>query len=112
ETGDVVNPQPNRTLCGHLHVLDCEDIDCLLCLVRQNPNYFLDEFMHLLKTNGFISVHFTTIFHELEHAGVSYKKLKWIASECNETCHAEFITCMAQYEALELGLIDKMLKDE
>ncbi|KAG1789533.1 uncharacterized protein HD556DRAFT_1493056, partial [Suillus plorans] len=56
ETGDVVDPQPHRVLRGRLRVLDREDIDCLLHLVRQNPDYFLDEFMHLLQTNQFISV--------------------------------------------------------
>ncbi|KAG2354126.1 hypothetical protein BDR07DRAFT_1226717, partial [Suillus spraguei] len=73
---DVVNPHPHRVLRGCVRALDREDIDCLLCFVRQNPDYFLDKFMHLLKTNQFISVHFSTIFCELKHAGVSYKKLK------------------------------------
>jgi transposase len=112
ETGDVVNPQPHRAFCGRVCALDREDIDCLIRLIRQNPDYFLDEFMHLLKTNQFISVHFTTIFCELERAGVSYKKLKQIASEHNETHHAKFIERMAQYEPLELGFIDETSKDE
>ncbi|KAJ8596834.1 hypothetical protein M405DRAFT_689137, partial [Rhizopogon salebrosus TDB-379] len=84
ETGDVVNRQPGRTSRGRLRALDREDIDCLLRLVKQNPDYFLDELMHLLKTNRFISVHFTSIFCELERAGLSYKKLKRIAKERNE----------------------------
>ncbi|KAG2353853.1 hypothetical protein BDR07DRAFT_1366657 [Suillus spraguei] len=83
ETGDVVNHRP--TLRGRLRALDHEDIDCLLRLIRQNPDYFLDELTHLLATNEFISVHFTTIFRELERANVSYKKLKRIAKERNET---------------------------
>ncbi|KAG2032236.1 hypothetical protein BDR03DRAFT_815458, partial [Suillus americanus] len=85
ETGDVVNRQPSAVMRGRLRALDREDIDCLFRLVRQNPNYFLDELMHLLATNQFISVHFTTIFRELERADVSYKKLKRIAKERNET---------------------------
>ncbi|KAG2340442.1 hypothetical protein BDR05DRAFT_843179, partial [Suillus weaverae] len=85
ETSDVVNHQPSTAMRGCLRALDREDIDCLLRLVRQNPDYFLDELMHLLATNQFISVHFTTIFHELERADVSYKKLKHIAKEHNET---------------------------
>jgi hypothetical protein len=76
ETGDVVNHQPSRTSCGCLHALDREDIDCLLRLVKQNPDYFLDELMHLLKTNRFISVHFISILRALERACLSYKKLK------------------------------------
>src|SRR5882757_5010866 len=79
ETGDVINRQPSRVLRGRLCTLDRKDIDCLLRLIRQNPDYFLDEFMHMLKTNRFISVHFTTIFCKLERIGLSYKKLKRIA---------------------------------
>jgi hypothetical protein len=47
ETGGVVNHQPSTTMGGRLRALDCEDINCLLRLVRQNPDYFLDELMHL-----------------------------------------------------------------
>lgn len=112
ETGDVVNHQPSTAMRGRLRALDREDIDCLLRLVRQNPDYFLDELMHLLATNQFISVHFTTIFRELEHADVSYKKLKRIAKERNETLRAAFIARMAQYDPSELGFIDETSKDE
>ncbi|KAG2355471.1 hypothetical protein BDR07DRAFT_1541054, partial [Suillus spraguei] len=59
KTGDVVNHQPSTAMRGRLRAHDCEDIDCLFRLVRQNPDYFLDELMHLLATNQFISVHFT-----------------------------------------------------
>ena len=55
QPGDVVNRQPGRVLRDRLRTLDRKDIDCLLCLVRQNPDYFLDEFMHMLKTNRIIS---------------------------------------------------------
>ncbi|KAG1724790.1 hypothetical protein EDB19DRAFT_1644337 [Suillus lakei] len=112
ETGNVVNCQPSAVMCGHLHALDREDIDCLLHLVRQSPDYFLDELVHLLTTNQFISVHFMTIFHKLEHADVSYKKLKRIAKEHNGTLHAAFIARMAQYDPSELGFIDEMSKDD
>jgi hypothetical protein len=64
-----------------------------------NPRYFLDGLMHLLKTNRFISVQFTKIFCEREHAGPNlYKKLERIAKEHNENLHAEFIARMAQYD--------------
>ncbi|OJA14533.1 hypothetical protein AZE42_13964, partial [Rhizopogon vesiculosus] len=59
-----------------------------------------------------ISVHFTTIFCELERIGLSYKKLKRTAKECNETLRAEFVARMAQYDPSELGFIDEMSKDE
>jgi hypothetical protein len=36
-----------------------------------------------------------TIYHELERADISRKKLKYIAKERNEACHADFIGRMA-----------------
>jgi hypothetical protein len=66
--------------------------------------------MHLLKTNRFI--YFTSIFRELERAGLSYKKLKRIAKERNENLRAEFIARMAQYDPTELGFVDETSKDE
>ena len=32
----------------------------------QNPDYFLNELLHMLKMNHFISVHYVTIYQELE----------------------------------------------
>ena len=82
ETGDVVKA---RLLTrGMPRLLHCEDIQYLLRLIRQNPDYFLDELLHLLQTNRFISVHYSTIHRELERAGVSTKKLKRIAFERDE----------------------------
>ncbi|KAG2055271.1 hypothetical protein BDR06DRAFT_989193, partial [Suillus hirtellus] len=43
---------------------------------------------------------------------ISYKKLKRIAKERNETLRAEFIAFMAQYDPQELGFIDETSKDE
>jgi len=74
ETGDVVKPK--KTHLGRPRSLDYDDLQYLLILVCDNPDYFLDELLDLLKTNRFISVHFTTIHRELERAGVSRKKLK------------------------------------
>ncbi|KAA1466970.1 hypothetical protein DENSPDRAFT_762824, partial [Dentipellis sp. KUC8613] len=82
ETGDVI--RPSLSLRGRLHVLDHDDVHYILELVRDNPDYFLDELLYLLDTNRFISVHFITIHRELERAGVSRKKLKRIALERNE----------------------------
>ena len=78
-TGDVINPKPS--LRGRIRTLDVDDVQYLLRLVRQNPDYFLDELLHLLQTNRFIYVHYVTIHQELERAGMSYKKLKCIALE-------------------------------
>jgi transposase len=110
ETGDVINPK--RSLRGRLRLLDHDDVDYLLELVRQNPDYFLDELLHLLATNRFVSVHYLTIHRELARAGVSYKKLKRIAQERNELRRADFIRRMAQYTPEEVGFLDETSKDE
>lgn len=93
-------------------MLDHDDVGYLLQLVQQNPDYFLDELLHLLSTNQFISVHYTTIHRKLEQAGMSCKKLKQIAKERNELARAEFIARMAQYSPDEIGFIDETSKDE
>ena len=84
----------------------------ILLLVRQNPDYFLDEFLSLLDTNRFISVHYTTIFKELEHANISQKKLQKIAIERDDDVRADFCRRMAQYLPEEISFIDETSKDE
>jgi hypothetical protein len=71
----------------------------------------LDELLYLLATNRFISVHYTTIYHELERLNISRKKLKKIALERNEERRADFVARMAQYDPEELGFLDEMSKD-
>jgi len=110
ETGDVVNHPTG--IRGRVRHLDRDDIEYLLQLVRDNPDYFLDELADLTRTNRFISVHFTTLYNELSCAGMSRKKLKRIASERNEELRAAFIARMAQYDASEIGFIDEVSKDE
>jgi transposase len=110
ETGDVV--KPGKPLRGRPRILDTDDIHYLIRLVRQNPDYFLDELLNLLNTNRFILVHYTTIHRELEHAGVSCKKLKHIALEHDKERRANFIARMAQYSPHEIGFIDETSKDE
>ncbi|KAF9473463.1 hypothetical protein BDN70DRAFT_817158 [Pholiota conissans] len=109
ETGDVV-PEA-RSIRGRLRLLDQEDIGYLLELINGNPDYFLDELLNLLKTNRFISVHFATIFRELERLNVSRKKLKKIALERDEERRGDFIARMAQYSPEEIGFLDEMSKD-
>jgi hypothetical protein len=92
--------------------LDYTDLQYLLQLIRENPDYFLDELLHLLKTNRFISVHYTTIHRELERAGVSAKKLTRIAQERNEERRAAYIERIAQYTPEQLGFLDEVSKDE
>jgi transposase len=110
ETGDVVNPK--ASVSGRIRILDHEDVQYLLCLVADNPDYFLDELLHLLKTNRFISVHYTAVHRVLERANVSRKKLKRIAMERNEERRANFIGRMAQYMPEQLGFLDEVSKDE
>jgi transposase len=109
ETGHVV--RLGEIYRGRHRILDIDDIQYLLRLVRNNPDYFLDEMLNLLQTNCFISVHFTTIFRELERAGMSRKKLKRIAIERNEERRADFVARMAQYQPEELGFMDEVSKD-
>ncbi|KAG2345634.1 hypothetical protein BDR05DRAFT_880038, partial [Suillus weaverae] len=110
DTGDVANHP--RGVHGRVHRLEREDIEYLLELVHDNPDYFLDELVSLTRTNRFISIHFTTVFNELECAGMSRKKLKCIASEHNEELCAAFVARMSQYDATEIGFIDEVSKDE
>jgi transposase len=110
ETGDVVKPK--KTLRGRPRILDHDVIQYLLCLVQDNPDYFLDELLHLLKTNCFVSIHYMTIHRELERADISHKKLKHIAKERNEARRVDFVGRMAQYTPEQLGFLDEVSKDE
>ncbi|KAN0109697.1 hypothetical protein V8E52_009043 [Russula decolorans] len=110
ETGDII--RPIRSLQGRLRTLDHNDVQYLLYLIQENPDYFLDELLHLLKTNCFISVHYATIYHELERRGVNLKKLKRVAKERSEELRADFIRRMAQYGPEEIGFINETSKDE
>src|SRR6266487_2241903 len=59
QTGDVVNL--DTSLCGRLRNFNHEDVDYLVQLIHENPDYFLDELLHLLKTNRFIAANFVTV---------------------------------------------------
>ena len=110
ETGDVVSHTGRQH--PHSRFLDATDIQYLNQLIEENPDYFLDELLRLLKTNRFISVHYTTIHNQLLRSGVSHKKLQRIASERDEEKRANFIARIAQYAPHELGFIDEVSKDE
>jgi hypothetical protein len=103
--------KPKKTLLGRPRILDYDDIHYLLVLVCDNPDYFLDELLDLLKTNQFISVHYTTIHRELERAGMSCKKLKCITLERNEPRRAAHVIEMAQYTQEQIGFLDETSKD-
>jgi transposase len=110
ETGDVIPLRYTRKR-GQPRLLDRKDIEYLLQLIQDNPDFFLDELLSLLKTNRFISVHYRTIFQELERLNVSHKKLMKIAIERDELRWVDFIARMAQYQPEELCFIDEMSRD-
>ena len=109
-TGEVVN-QTNG-VCGHPRVLHFSDIEYLKCLIPHHPDWFLNELQYLLQTNCFVAAHFTTVHQELLQAGISAKKIKKVASECNEDIRADFVARMAQYLPEQLGFLDEVSKDE
>ena len=111
ETGDVVTHKYGN-LAGRPRILNFDDIHYVLQLVRLRPDWFLDELLELLKTNRFISIHYVTIHRELQRAGVSYKKLKHIASERNEEARNDFIARISQYEPEETGFLDETSKND
>ncbi|KAJ7255578.1 hypothetical protein C8J57DRAFT_1075446 [Mycena rebaudengoi] len=110
ETGDV--SKPKSSTAGRRRLLHREDLDYILRLVNLRPDWFLQELLHLVKTNRFISVHFTTIFRELQRLNMSRKKLKKIAAERNERVRMDFVRRMGEYPAECLGFLDETSKNE
>jgi transposase len=111
-TGDVVKHQFGPPIQGRPRTLNFDDVDYLVRLIQQCPDWFLDELLNLLKTNQFISVNYVTVFRTLVRAGVSLKKLKKIASERDEDRRNAFINHIAMYEPEELGFLDETSKNE
>ena len=110
QTGNVV--KAGYISRGRRRSMNTDDLHYLLRLLRARPDWFLDELLSLLEENRFISVHYTTIFRELQRAGVSYKKLKRIAKERDEDVRADYVREMAQYTTEQLGFMDEVSKDE
>jgi len=108
-TGDVVRPQ-NRT--GRPRLLHRDDVQHLVELIHYRPDWFLDELLKLLKTNRFISVHYTTIHRELERAGMSAMKLTEIAEERCEPSRQDYIREVSQYPPDYLGFLDETSKND
>jgi len=111
ETSNVVTHKYGN-LAGRLWILNFDDIYYVLQLVHLCPDWFLDELLELLKTNRFISIHYVTIYQELQRAGVSYKKLKHIASEHNKEARNDYIAHISQYEPEEVGFLDETAKND
>ncbi|EDR06639.1 uncharacterized protein LACBIDRAFT_328498 [Laccaria bicolor S238N-H82] len=109
-TGDVV--RETNGVRGRPRILHFSDIEYLKRLIQHRPDWFLDELQYLLQTNRFISAHFTTVHRELVRAGISAKKIKKAASECDEDLQADFIGRMGQYSPEQLGFLDEVSKDE
>lgn len=108
-TGDVVR-KANRT--GRPRLLHHDDINHLMLLIQYNPDWFLDELLKLLKTNRFISIHYTTIHRELERAGMSTKKLQDVAEERCEPSRLDYVREISQYPADYLGFLDETSKND
>ncbi|KAK6981405.1 hypothetical protein R3P38DRAFT_3234170 [Favolaschia claudopus] len=106
-TGDVERPQ---NCPGRPRFLVEEDVDYLITLVQNRPDWFLDEILKLLKKNRFISVHYTTIHRELVRAGMSLQVLQDIAEERNEPARLDFIREISDYPADYLGFMDETSK--
>ena len=109
-TGEVV--RETNGVQGCPCILHFSDVEYLKCLIWHCPDWFLDELQYLLQTNHFISAHFTTVYRELVWAGISEKKIKKVASECNEDLQADLIAWMGQYLPEQLGFLDEVSKDE
>ena len=103
-TGNIVS---HRNTSHQTCLLNGSDIQYLNQLIEENTDYFLNELLSLLKTNCFISVHYTTIHNQLLCSGVSYKKLQCITSERDEDTCANFIARISQYPPHELGFINE-----
>ncbi|KAJ6528021.1 hypothetical protein B0H19DRAFT_969404 [Mycena capillaripes] len=110
ETGWV--EKPKSEIRGRRRLLHRDNLHYIMSLVNLRPDWFLDELLHLLKHNRYISVHFTTIFRELKRLGMSRKKLQKIASERNENLRLDFVRRMAEYPAEYLGFLDETSKND
>ncbi|TFK60474.1 hypothetical protein BDN72DRAFT_939947 [Pluteus cervinus] len=108
-TGDVVKCKTSSQ--GRPRLLHRDDITYLKAVIRHRPDWFLDELQDLLRTNRFISVHYSTVQRELSRCGISTKKIKKVAIERSDILRADFIRRMAQYKPEQLGFLDEMSKD-
>ncbi|KAJ6529201.1 hypothetical protein B0H19DRAFT_968465 [Mycena capillaripes] len=108
-TGDV---ESDSKRLGRPRLLHHDDVEHLIALVQHRPDWFLDELLKLLKTNCFISVHYTTIHRELERAGMSTKVLQEIAEERSEPSRLDYIRNISQYPAHYLGFLDETSKND
>ena len=109
-TGEVV--KETNGVHGRPCIPHFSDVEYLKHLIRHHPDWFLDELQYLLQTNCFIAAHFTTVHRELIQAGISAKKIKKVASDCNEDLWTDFVTHMAPYSPEQLGFLNEVLKDE
>lgn len=110
---DIGRPsKPPSIQRGQPRLLHRDDLTYLLTLICCRPQFFLDELQDLLCSNRFISVHFTTIHHELEHRHFSTKVLWRIASERSPVRRARSILWMGQYTPDQLMMTDEMLKND
>jgi hypothetical protein len=75
------------------------DVQLLLQLVNDNPDYFLDELLHLLRTERFVSAHYTTIHRELKRGGVPANNFE--RSQLSTT-NLSVLTLLVMYQTMML----------
>ncbi|GJF00404.1 transposase domain-containing protein [Phanerochaete sordida] len=109
-TGDV-EPEPAIDR-GRPRKLHRDDIRYLISLVRYCPDWFLDELEDLVDTNRYVSVHFSTIFRELERAGYCTKQLQIIAKERDEDVRVNYMRKAADHSPIQYAFLDETHKDE
>ena len=78
-TGNV--GQHNFGALGGPHALQFDDVDCLLWLIHQRPDWLLDELQFLLQTNRFIAVH-----SPLHHHPPNTCTCRYFCEETQEDC--------------------------
>ncbi|KAL1754234.1 hypothetical protein FB107DRAFT_216137 [Schizophyllum commune] len=110
ETGDVEKAKP--TTRGRPRILNHDDVEYLLALVRAFPDFFLDELLDLCTTNRFISVNFSIICRTLLEAGQSRKRITLIAAERNEDLRSHHVLKAAECTPKQWVFMDETHKDE
>jgi transposase len=109
-TGRVVNEPSTKQ--GRPRILVHEDIVWLLKIVENNPDTFLNEFDHLLRTNRFVALHYSTICRTLLSLGISRKRMSKIAIERNDILRGDFVRTMANFSPEQIACMDETSKDK
>ncbi|KAL1734254.1 hypothetical protein EV714DRAFT_203028, partial [Schizophyllum commune] len=110
ETGDVEKAKP--TTRGRPRILNHDDVEYLLALVRAFPDFFLDELLDPCTMNRFISVNFSIISRTLLEAGQSCKRITLIAAERNKDLCSHHVLKAAECTPKQWVFMDETHKDK